>query len=220
MVSRRRNQSLSAHVFSRIASRRLQGALLGLAIAAGTWLWNSLPPPKHSGTAQAESKEIPAAPVQQSSAVNPDLVEADITHCHDGDTCRILTRRGKLWFNVRLAGIDAPEVENRRRKSSGQNFGGQSRDAINALVKDRVILVRQVDLDSYNRPVAELYDGSKNLNLIMIEQGFAEAYRGKVKRIDEAAYLAAEATARKAKSGIWGLASYESPAEYRKKSRN
>lgn len=141
---------------------------------------------------------------------------AEIKHCHDGDTCHVVAETG-LWFNVRLAGIDAPEVGRYgRKKTSGQPLGGESRDALsNLIVKRPNVLVRQVDLDPFNRPVVEIYLGSDNINLKMLEMGMAERYQGKTKRIDRDKYDAAENNARLSKQGIWSLSNYKSPKAWR-----
>lgn len=140
-----------------------------------------------------------------------------VHHCHDGDTCRLGFGPGQsVWLNVRLAGIDAPEVKG--RGGAGQPLGDAAREAINAAAKGQVVSVRQLDLDSYNRPIVELAADGRLLNLELVEQGLAEVYRGATKRLDQTPYLAAEERARAAKRGIWGLADYVSPKAYRKRS--
>lgn len=143
-------------------------------------------------------------------------VPAEIKHCHDGDTCRIVTESG-LWFNARLAGIDAPEVSRYgKSKSSGQPMGEESRDAlVNLVVKKKGVSIRQVDLDPYNRPVIEIYSGEELINLKLLELGVAERYKGKTKRLDRDKYDAAEQKAKTAKVGIWGLKDYKSPQAWR-----
>jgi micrococcal nuclease len=140
-------------------------------------------------------------------------IEAYVYHCSDGDTCRV--RIGDaLWVNVRLAGIDAPEVA-RGRKKSGQPLGDVAKAYLNAHVEGQTVRLRQNDLDHFNRPVVELVMGGEQVNVKMVEIGYAEAYRGKAKRLDRAPYLEAEARAKAAKRGIWALPNYLSPARYR-----
>ena len=141
-------------------------------------------------------------------------VTGTVYYCHDGDTCHVGVAEA-MWFNVRLAGIDAPEVQGRSKKAAGQELGDQSRDYLNGLLKGKTVTIRQVDLDPYNRPVVELTLDGKLVNTQLLEQGFAEMYRGKTKRLDKPTYEAAEKTAKDAKRGIWGLARYVSPKEFR-----
>jgi endonuclease YncB( thermonuclease family) len=149
-------------------------------------------------------------------------VEGWALYCSDGDTCRIQVA-GAMWMNVRLAGIDAPETPKGRgkKKKGGQPLGEAAQQFLNAKLQRRAIVVRQVDLDPYNRPVVEItLAGDKStVNLALLEGGYAEMYRGKTKRLDKAAYAAAEEKARKLKAGIWGLKDYQSPAAYRKERR-
>lgn len=136
-----------------------------------------------------------------------------VYYCHDGDTCHVGVAEA-MWLNVRLAGIDAPEVQGRSKKV-GQELGAQSRDYLNDLLKGKTVTIRQVDLDPYNRPVVELTLDGKLINTQLLEQGFAEMYRGKTKRLDKTIYETAEKTAKDAKRGIWGLAHYVSPKDFR-----
>lgn len=158
-----------------------------------------------------------AGPVAEQNMDLEDLkpLTATVFYCHDGDTCRIKVENG-MWMNVRLAGIDAPEVESGKKKQ-GQPFGAQSRDFLNQLVRGKNVSVVQSDLDPFNRPVVELLaaDGS-SINRKMIQTGHAEAWRGKTKRLDTAPFLADEAAAKKAGLGIWALKGYVSPSQWRK----
>lgn len=146
---------------------------------------------------------------------------ATITNCRDGDTCRMTTVSGHMWMNVRLAGIDAPEIESKRKKSKGQPLGQAAKDFANAELAGQQVEIEQVDLDNYNRPVVVIWNKNKNFNLTIVEEGLAEAYRGPVKRIDRSQYIAAETKARTEKKGIWKIApkDYVSPNEFRKSLR-
>jgi endonuclease YncB( thermonuclease family) len=146
---------------------------------------------------------------------------AEIMYCHDGDTCHVIADNG-MWFNVRLAGIDAPEVGRySKKKSEGQPLGEDSRDAlVNFVVKQKNILLRQVDLDPYNRPIVEIYLGDDCVNLKMLELGMAERYQGKTKRIDQSKYNEAELKAKSSKRGIWGLKTYTSPKSWRREGQS
>ncbi len=166
-------------------------------------------------TSQSKPSETPVEP-QDSESVQP-LVAA-VYHCNDGDTCRVKVAGG-LWLNVRLAAIDAPETSKARGSKQGQPFGDQAKAALNAKVVGKKIQVRQVDLDPFNRPVVLLIDQGQEINLQMIEEGLAEVYRGKTKRLNKAVYLAAEEKAKRAKKGIWSLDKYQSPKEFRQEQK-
>lgn len=141
-----------------------------------------------------------------------------INHCHDGDTCQVKTDGG-LWFSVRLAGIDAPEVgrSNRKKAADGQPLGGDARDTlIKILGSSQQVTMNQIDLDPFNRPVVELFAGDTCVNLKMLELGLAERYRGRSKLTNPQHYDAAEQLAKANRVGIWGLKNYESPSKWRK----
>ncbi len=141
---------------------------------------------------------------------------ADVDHCHDGDTCTVVLASG-LSFNVRLAGIDAPEVGRYGKASAeGQPMGWASRDAlIHLVVNKKNTFLRQIDLDRYNRPVMEIFVAGELINVKMLEIGMAERYTGKTKGIDSAKYELAETNSKKGKLGIWSIPHYVSPKNWR-----
>lgn len=143
-----------------------------------------------------------------------------IKNCHDGDTCQILTSGG-LWFSVRLAGIDAPEIgRSGTRVESAQNFSNEARKKLLSILENsRELTVTQVDLDPFNRPVVEIFAGGDCINIKLLELGLAERYRGKNKLIDSERYDAAETTAKKLKRGIWSLKDYKSPSTWRREQK-
>ncbi len=150
----------------------------------------------------------------QDQREKPKTIDALIYNCSDGDTCRVGVADG-LWFNVRLAGIDAPEVPHGKKKP-GQPLGSEAKDFLNHAIKGQTVKLAQTDLDPYNRPVVELADATGSVNLRLVAEGLAEAYRGPAKRLDRDPFFAAEAEAKKAKKGIWGLKDYVPPGDYRK----
>lgn len=163
----------------------------------------------------AAAAASPSAAKDEPELADLKLLTATVLYCHDGDTCRLKIENG-LWLNVRLAGIDAPEVASGKKKS-GQPFGNESRDFLNQQIKGKTVTVRQTDLDPFNRPVVELLtaDGT-NINRQMIRTGHAEAYRGKTRRLDITPYIADEAAAKGSNTGIWGQKGYVSPGAWRK----
>jgi micrococcal nuclease len=73
-------------------------------------------------------------------------------------------------------------------------------------------------VDRYKRLSTIFIDG-KDINLVMIEAGLAEVYRGPESGNPyKPQYQAAEEAARAAKKGMWVLGeTYESPRAYRKR---
>lgn len=174
-----------------------------------------------SGCLSNETKQ-PLTPQQTNSPTEPSASSQRprilISYCHDGDTCQVKTDGG-LWFSVRLAGIDAPEIGrfNRKKAAAGQPLGVDARDTlIKILDGSQQLTMDQIDLDPFNRPVVELFAGDTCVNLKMLELGMAERYRGNSKLTNPQNYDAAEQLAKAKRVGIWGLRNYESPSKWRK----
>jgi endonuclease YncB( thermonuclease family) len=141
-----------------------------------------------------------------------------IVSCHDGDTCHLRLDGQKVMI-LRLAGIDAPEVMG-GPDNKGQPFGQAARDFLVGQVKGKAVSVRAIELDPYGRTVAEIYDATGLVNLRLVQQGLAEAYRYATSRVDKAAYRAAEDTAKAAKLGVWSEgSSYVSPGDFRRSNK-
>ena len=68
-----------------------------------------------------------------------------------------------------MSDIDAPEKD--------QPWGPEATQALNVLIKDKIVLVIAVDKDHYGRVVATLFDADKNINRAMVEHGHAWVYR-------------------------------------------
>ena len=112
----------------------------------------------------------------------------------DGDTIRVL-QAGKA-LTVRLACIDAPE-------SAQAPYGQQAR----TYLQQRLPIGREVSLDikttdRYGRSVAEVFSGV-NINLALVEDGMAFAYRQYLSGCDAKAYLEAEDRASRSRIGVW-----------------
>ena len=118
---------------------------------------------------------------------------------------------------VRLAGIDAPETSKGKRQL-GQPYSQKAKKHLAGLVLNKVVDITGYRTDRYNRLLGVIYLEFKNINLEMVKAGLAEAYRGKPpKGFDLTPYLQAEAQARGAKRGMWGLGDeYISPGKWRR----
>lgn len=194
------------------AVRKINGRILFIALTILVISCQSRTSPPTT-TQEESANRRQKCPVQN-------CIPVHVENCHDGDTCKILTDDG-LWFQVRLAGIDAPEVGRfGSKKSTGQPLGQDARqELLKILGNGSDVTMKQLDLDPFNRPIVELYAGSECANLKLLELGMAERYRGKSKGLDPSAYDAAESLAKKAGRGIWGLLRHESPSKWRKEQK-
>lgn len=113
--------------------------------------------------------------------------------------------------NVRLAHIDAPEYYQtcKRADKSTYNCGIKAREKLESLLKLGELNCKTVGKDIYNRDMCECFAGKVNVNLEMVRSGWAVVYKSK-----DAAYLEAQADAKRAKLGIW-QGKYMKPELYR-----
>jgi|CXWL01.1.fsa_nt_gi endonuclease YncB( thermonuclease family) len=113
----------------------------------------------------------------------------------DGDTVTLLTAQMEE-IKIRLAGIDAPEKD--------QAFGQKAKQMLSDLIFNREVRIEKEDVDKYGRTVGHIYLGDLDINLLMISQGGAWAYRQYLGPKDQD-FIVAEDAARKDKAGFWAL---------------
>lgn len=118
----------------------------------------------------------------------------------DGDTLTCLYNFTQL--KVRLQYIDAPE--------SAQPFGNRAKQALSALAYKKTVRLQISGYDKYQRQLAVVWDGSKNINLALVEQGMAWAYRE-----TQPLYQQAETAAKSRKIGLWRDSNPINPADWR-----
>lgn len=127
----------------------------------------------------------------------------------DGDTF-ILENN----LRVRMIGINAPEIGHRRYKKKGQAYGDEAKAHLKTLIEKKDVTLKSGGNDEYDRfgrRLAYVYlaDGSF-VNLRMIEDGFAEAYR-KFPFEHKEDFIKSEQEARTAKKGMWSGKQGSSP---------
>ena len=113
----------------------------------------------------------------------------------DGDTITVKEQGVKV--RVRLACIDAPET-------AQKPYGLQARETLKQLTPvGQTVTLRTVAVDRYSRTVAEIFVGSKNVNLALVRQGNAFAYRDYLQNCNRELYLGAEREAEAKRLGVW-----------------
>lgn len=111
----------------------------------------------------------------------------------DGDT---LVLNGK---HVRLAGIDAPELDQScQRDGQAWACGEEAKRQLDSMIAGQTVYCQEDGVDQYGRLLGTCSAKRMNLNASMVEYGWATAYRA---YSDD--YLAQEHRARSAKAGIW-----------------
>lgn len=118
----------------------------------------------------------------------------------DGDTV-VLNK-----VHIRLAGIDAPEMQQSCQVDHRDYFCGKdARKALLSEINGRTIRCETLGLDKYERTLGTCYLNETNLNQWMVEQGWAVSYGD---------YHKEEAVARRDKRGIWA-GRFETPRRWR-----
>ncbi len=128
----------------------------------------------------------------------------DIT---DGDTFTFLADNKisdemVYVYQVRLYGIDAPEISHYRSKKDAG--AGASSNLLSWLIEKEKISVDIRAIDKYNRVVGEIYMGGECVNLLLLRIGAVRAYPEFLEEKDLKQYKSEEQEAKEGNKGIWG----------------
>jgi micrococcal nuclease len=131
----------------------------------------------------------------------------------DGDTIVVSRRGSSAHETVRLVGVDAPETVDRDRPVGC--FGPEASEFLTELLADGTAVYLEADpvqgdTDRYGRLLRYVYefaaDGpGESVNLQLLRDGYAEAYRGDHQRQSE--YDEAERDAEDSGAGLWSACS-------------
>jgi endonuclease YncB( thermonuclease family) len=121
-------------------------------------------------------------------------VRATVLSIGDGDTIRV--QQGQQRITIRLACIDAPEMAQAPDGANARSYL-QSRLRLGSSVT-----LRPQTVDRFGRTVAEVI-GEVNLNLALVEDGMAFAYRRYLSQCNAKEYLDAEFRASRSRFGVW-----------------
>jgi len=133
-----------------------------------------------------------------------------VVSVHDGDTVKVLDA-GKVQHNIRLAGIDAPELN--------QAFGRVSQRHLSAAIHGKAVVVRWAKHDKYGRIVGTILLDGQDVNLDQVRAGLAwhyKRYEQEQPPAERVTYANAETEAHAAHMGLWQDAKPVPPWEYRK----
>lgn len=118
----------------------------------------------------------------------------------DGDTIRLAGER------IRLAGIDAPELDQQcRRDGAVYDCGREARRRLAELLRDGETVCRGNQKDRYGRLLMRCVCGEKDVNSAMVRSGWAVAYGD---------YDGQERMARGDAAGLWA-GDFERPSQWR-----
>lgn len=135
----------------------------------------------------------------------PQQIQCKVVGISDGDTLTCLYRKTPL--KIRLLYIDAPE--------SAQPFGNKAKQVLSALAFKKEVTLHISGTDKYQRLLAVAFDGNRNINLALVEQGMAWAYRQ-----TQPLYQQAQTLAEQRKQGLWQDRYPIEPAQWRADKRS
>ncbi len=117
-----------------------------------------------------------------------------VTHVVDGDTVWVRSMDGSKPVNVRLEGLDAPEI--------CQPGGVAAREALQRRVQGRQVLVRGVRQDDYQRLLARIELNGEDVGTGLVLSGHAWSYH---RRGNPGPYAAEQRQARAARAGLFAI---------------
>lgn len=155
-----------------------------------------------------------ATQIPEAVSATIDKSNFKVTKVFDGDTVQVQGR--ELEFRIRMVAIDAPETGGSKKK--GQPYSQKAKTVLRQLIEGKHVRLKQYGTGGYNRILAEIFSQGRNVNLMMIRQGLAEVYRGRLpNHLDSGPYKKAEADARRRGAGMWSQGkAYKSPKTWRK----
>lgn len=129
-----------------------------------------------------------------------------VSHVTDGDTLWVRPDAGGPPRQVRLLGVDAPEI--------CQAYGRAARAALHERALHRRVTVASPASDSFKRALGTVRLGSDDLGAWMVKTGHAWSYRF---RKDPGPYAQQQATARQQRLGLWAAGAAIEPRVFRQR---
>ena len=134
----------------------------------------------------------------------PQLLEGKVTRVTDGDSLWVEPTAPGAPVELRLEGIDAPEI--------CQAWGVEAKQALSELVLGQQVSVKTVGRDTHGRTLGTLYLGTQNINKLMVQEGHAWSTRYKY---DRGPYVADERMARALSRGFNRAGGAVMPRDFR-----
>ena len=118
----------------------------------------------------------------------PPITTGKVIKVYDGDTFTLASTLPNMIepiyrFSVRLNGIDTPEIKGKSKTE--KELAKKARDALNNLIMNKVITMKNVSTEKYGRILADVYLGDLFVNEWMIKEKYAVSYDGGTKHIPD-----------------------------------
>ena len=144
---------------------------------------------------------------------NGSQIDGVVVGVADGDTITVLDHQ-LTQHKIRFAFIDAPE--------KNQPYGKQAKQRLSDLVYRQLVRVEVLEQDRYGRSVGLIWLGDKDINLALLQAGYAWHYQQYAKdqpTDDFKAYEHAQKDATARQDGLWQGASPVAPWDFRRQQR-
>ena len=170
---------------------------------------------KNMKTSQnSDKKSSKTRKSKEKREVEPEILDGyQVLKVSDGDTINIQkVENGKFVgeiLRIRMYGMDAPEKT--------QDYGSESRQALEKLVTGKNLSVEVKNKDRYGRTVAIIYADGKNVNEEMVKMGNAWWYQEYAKK--DAQFEEYQENAKQKKLGLFSRKGYTEPWNYRKEKK-
>jgi micrococcal nuclease len=184
---------MSGGLYNKWMIKKLMLIIAALALfhgAADAWTHSN------SGTHRASKRAAPVA------------FDAVVKHVTDGDTIWVSTGGGQQAIDVRIQGIDAPEI--------CQDYGRVAASALLQHLQHKTVNVTGRARDKYGRMVAKVTLGGQDVGAWLVENGHAWSYHS---TRSLGPYRLQETSARQAGRGLWGSGSPMEPKLFRKRTK-
>jgi micrococcal nuclease len=139
------------------------------------------------------------------AAVPAQAYRALVVSVHDGDSLRIRRREGTE--RIRLAGVDAPELE--------QPLGIEARSLTERLTLGQTVTIHERGYDRYGRAVADVTNArGTNVNRVLVKNGMAWWYQEFAPH--DCILQKLQSAAQRKRVGVWAHAGSIPPWDYRR----
>ena len=167
---------------------------LGKATAAACWVF------------LVASTLVPVVGLSASEVLQEASWVGVVTYVVDGDTVYVRPLEGGEARNIRLLGMDAPEI--------CQAGGVAARQALQQRLLQRQVRVQSQRKDDYGRDLARVYLGREDVGQWMVRHGQAWSYRF---RQEPGPYAAQEQNAKLLGRGLFADPAPEYPGDFRRR---
>lgn len=115
----------------------------------------------------------------------PPITEGKVIKVYDGDTITIATKlpyenSPYYRFSVRLKNIDCPEIKT--KNPDEKECAILARDFLANLIMNKMVILKDVELEKYGRILADVYYEDHNISDILCKKNLAVKYDGGTKK--------------------------------------